>query len=597
MVEVDRLWSVRVMLWADRWRWVVFCGLGAMLLGLWDTSWRITAESARLAWVAQGWVETGSWMDPDGHHAALSPGMLRLYGWMMVCLGDAWVGGVNAVVMMGAGLGLWVTYHVMRRAGRMGVGLQGLGLEGFADGDGLSDLVKRVGRGQAVIVTGLLGLSLQWAESAVRPLTDGLFLGGVMLVWLGVEVVIEGWSRRAVRERRRRLRDQRLSGGAASAEPVTLVGRLRRAGLGWWLIKGLGLIGVGLAWASLWRSVWVVLVAAVVLGLGVELTRAVFWRAPPREGLGVGRRLRAGVLWGGLGLLVLAGAAWAYRRWVVGMDPALGWGPDQRVFWESLQQVDMRLGANVAALLGEAATGGVFGLRLGVLAWVLGPVTLGFAVVWAWRSRPMWSCWVGLLVVQWLIVQPRDRYVLACLPIVAWAWWRAAVVLERGVRAWVSRRSTGGEGRSGAWGGAIVFGFLGLWLVVNAVCLSRVLVEQRSGDGWSAYQGGRYAAVQALAETAARTTPEDAVLIGSRGLPAMELGYLAGRRVVQELKEEVVFGPDDGQGVTLPGASAYYVVEPIGERTAAELTRRGWRLGDRLDDGGDGLGLRRVWRD
>ncbi|MEM6551309.1 MAG: hypothetical protein AAF750_04190 [Planctomycetota bacterium] len=588
MTDVEQLWSVRVMLWADRWRWVVFCGLGAMLLGLWDTGWRITGESARLAWVARGWVQTGSWVDPDGHHAALSPGMLRLYGWMMRGLGDGWIGGVNAVVMMGAGAGLWATYHVMRRAGRMGVGLRGLGLEGFAfdrdgpSGQGLSELAKRVGRGQAVLVTVMLGLSMQWAASTVRPLTDGLFLGGVMLVWLGVEVVIEGWSRRAVRARRRRLRDEWASGGEGAGRE-TWVGRLRRAGLGWWVIKGVALIGGGLAWASLWRSVWVVLVAAIGLGLVVELLRAVVWRAPPREGLGVGRRLRAAVVWGGGALVVLGGLAGAYRVWVVGLDPALGWGPDQRVFWEALRQVDIRLGSNVVTLLGEASPCGVFGVGLGWAGWVLGPVALGLAVVLAWRVRPMWSCWVGLLVLQWLIVQPLDRYVLACLPIVAWAWWRMAVVVEGWVR--------GGVGRRGLRAG-VVLGVLGFWLVVNGLGVGRLLVEQRWDGSRSAYRGGMYGAVEELAGVVAEETPSDAVLIGSRGLPAMELGYLSERRVVRELRFEEELG--------LPTASAYYVLEPIGEVTALELTRRGWHAGEQVGwvgYGGDGagVGLRRVW--
>lgn len=584
------------MLWADRWRWVVFCGLGAMLLGLWGTGWRITGESARLAWVARGWVRTGSWVDPDGHHAALSPGMLRLYGWMMLWLEDGWIGGVNAVVMMGAGAGLWATYHVMRRAGRMGVGLSGLGLEGLEEGR-IGELAKRVGRGQAVLVTVMLGLSLQWAESTVRPLTDGLFLGGVMLVWLGVEVVIEGWSRRAVRARRRRLRDQERE-KAESEQQETVVSRLRRAGLGWWVIKGLALIGGGLAWASLWRSVWVVLVAAIGLGLMVELFRALVWRAPRREGLGVGRRLRAGVAWGGGALVVLGGLAGAYRVWVVGLDPALGWGPDQRVFWEALQQVDLRLGANVVSLLSEASPCGVFGVRLGWAGWVLGPMALGLAAVLAWRVRPMWSCWVGLLVLQWLIVQPLDRYVLACLPMVAWAWWRGAVLVE----VWMRGRHTAGRGGAvqkaalsvGLWGRGVVLGLLGFWLVLNGLGVGRLLVEQRMGEGWSAYRGGVYAAVDELAKTVSEQTPSDAVLVGSRGLPAMELGYLAERRVVRELRFEQELG--------LPKASAYYVLEPVGEVTALELTRRGWRAGEQLrwvgyGDAGQGVGVRQVLSD
>ncbi len=500
MVGDELRWSVRLTAWAERWRWVIFAVLAAVLLGVWNGEWRLGPDAARTAWVARQSLETGQgWHDAMGWHETLSPGVLGLYTWSMWVGGEAWAGVVQAVVWLSAVGALILTYLVFLRV---------------------------VARGEAVLVTALTGLTWTFLAGAVRPLGDMAFLCGVMLVWLGVEVV-RGSKRAATPG----------DPGRAGATP-------RWRAVMW----GVMLIGEGLALAAVTRSVWVVLAGGVALGLIVELTRARRWG------------WLAGLLTGWLAVTaglrsVLLGGAW-------------GVSDDERALMVSLGRWSEKLGPNVRQLLEESASEGLFATDLGFVAWGVSLAVLAYGVVVPWRRRPMWSCFVGLLIVQWLAFLPTDRYLLAALPMLVWAWWRAAVVVEGWVVGWGERRGWGGVGVRA--GGLVVAGAALMLVVSNGVQVGGLMVDQRRPDLRARLNSGRYEAMRGLASILRARLPEGAIVFAGRSHPHDELAFYANVRVLDDLPAEP------------PPASAYFVIEPYDEHLSEAMAAFGWVAGDAL---------------
>lgn len=499
------------MAWADRWRSAIFATLAALMLAVWNGHWRLGPDAARTAWVARR-VERGlGWSDDMGWHETLSVGVVLLYAGAMKIFELNWPAVVQAVIWLFGAFTLALVYQTFKRV---------------------------VARGEAVIVTALTGLTWTFLAGAVRPLSDMIFLAGVMLVWLGIELLRQPQSQK---------------GDGLAAPPATRYARWRL------VIRALIVLGYGLALAAVMRSVWVVLAAAVGVGLLVELRRAGRWR-----------------------LMLALGLGWAAV--VVGVRQIMlgswrGLSDDEKVLLEALPRLSEKIGPNARQLLEESAAEGLFAMDLGFVAWVVSVAVLVYGVVVPWRRRPMWSCYVVLLIVQWLLFLPTDRYLLAALPILVWSWWRAAVVVEGWMTVWWQRRMAAKqpvddpekiverEALGRRVGGLVLAGALTLLLVCNAVEVVKLTIEQRMPGFGERYNRGRYAAMRELARTMRDTLEPDALVFAGRDNPHEELAFWSEVRVVDDLPQNV------------PPASAYYLLEPPDEHLRDAMESFGWKAG------------------
>ncbi|MEO0965608.1 MAG: hypothetical protein AAFY08_10855 [Planctomycetota bacterium] len=241
---------------------------------------------------------------------------------------------------------------------------------------------------------------------------------------------------------------------------------------------GAALVVVGLGWCVVFRSVWLVVIAAVVTAWLIDLGRSGRWRA------------MAGVL-AALGLVGLMLVVPLLSGARLGHDESMMWS---RVTSELPATLWQMLTVNGPRLLGEAVSEAMIALDAGW--WLALPVTvIGFvgAVTLAWRTRQtLWLTLLAWFVVQWLLFMVVDRYALPVLAILAAGWWWAALSIER----WVALR------RDRPAGAAVALVLLVLWVVPNAVAMSHVLRQFRDDpyrEG-SRHDGGRYAGMRPAAD-------------------------------------------------------------------------------------------------
>ncbi len=285
-------------------------------------------------------------------------------------------------------------------------------------------LATRVfGRGQAVVLTLMLGLTEIVYLFSYEVLTDIPFFAGLMLAMLGVD-------------------------------------RLREAGRNkaWAVTSGAMVIG-GLAWMALFRSVAMVFAVALALSVGwMMLNKAApgaWWRWPAVAVVALGA------------LLLVRGAD-------PRQDEALGMVHDEaRASELVLERPGDTLAKlwekNLPDLMTESLAEGALGADMGPIASVpLGLLLLGI-LIWAFRVRPLWG-WMGLVfVLQWLLFVVERRYLLVLTPVWVAGWWTMAVWLTRKV--------------PGVHKPRIVMGVvLALWVGPNLGVLVQVVVQQRGPD-------------------------------------------------------------------------------------------------------------------
>lgn len=237
------------------------------------------------------------------------------------------------------------------------------------------------------------------------------------------------------------------------------------------------MMAVGVAWMASFRSVAAVMVAGYVLA---EIIRVVACKDQRRLGLAI------------IGVAVAAATVLWFGSSAVREDAAIFWsqlqGKSSGGWWESLRELMVQ--ALPEAVCGQDVPW--------YLAWPvsLGVVAAGLLLV---RVRLLWGVLFGVMLVQWLVFLSDARYVLPILPVLLYGGWRLVVgVLGRWREPW---RRIGF--------GLVVLGVGG----ANVVGLVDVILEQRSGDFYAAYQRGKYLPVVQMAEVIRRQTPEDAALV------------------------------------------------------------------------------------
>ncbi|MEM1210295.1 MAG: hypothetical protein AAGI54_13605 [Planctomycetota bacterium] len=245
----------------------------------------------------------------------------------------------------------------------------------------------------------------------------------------------------------------------------------------WWLARrvgGVALLMAGMAWGSAFRSVWLVVLAAVLTAWVIDL-----WRGKRYRGLAV------------LGGFALLGVVAVGALIPLGHDESMMWS---RVTSELPTTLWQLATVNLPRLLGESVSEAMIAVDAGW--WLAVPVTvvgLAGAVGLAWRTRQtLWLTLLAWFVVQWLLFLVVDRYALPVLAILAAGWWWAALSIER----WVALR------RDRPAGAAVALVLLALWVVPNAVAMSHVLRQFRDDpyrEG-SRHDGGRYAGMRPAAD-------------------------------------------------------------------------------------------------
>jgi len=98
------------------------------------------------------------------------------------------------------------------------------------------------------------------------------------------------------------------------------------------------------------------------------------------------------------------------------------------------------------------------------------------------RRRLLWGLLVGFFLLQWLLFLPDVRYFLPILPLLIYAWWRAA----RWTLAVV-------PGRAGA---SVAIVMIGLWVAMNAGRTVGVVIDQRRVPFTEHHENGRYAGIE-----------------------------------------------------------------------------------------------------
>ena len=342
------------------------------------------------------------------------------------------------------------------------------------------------GRGTAVAMVVLVGVCENVYRYAFQVRNDLPFLLAVLAVLAGYE----GLRRRSAGED---------AGGA------------------WRWLDG-GLVVMGLVSATYLRPTMLTLHAAVVLAGAM----GVAWG--PRRWLHAGL-IAASVA--SVGLFMVSDPRRAGSGGAASASAAVASesGEPRAVYESRLADKLERLPATLAEGVGErwveASWEGL--LAESMVGIELGPgvLNLGFAVVvggsglWLFRRRRLWGLYVAGTLGQVLFFPPLERYFLPVLPLLLYGAWRVAVWL--------------GERRIMAWrmvGTALVV----VLVAANVVLCVAFAVEQRSGDPVAAQDGGRFAAIPAMAEAVERHVPAGAVVVSDE---ARILTLLTERRGIE----------------------------------------------------------------
>ncbi|MEM1028034.1 MAG: hypothetical protein AAGJ38_08110, partial [Planctomycetota bacterium] len=258
------------------------------------------------------------------------------------------------------------------------------------------------------------------------------------------------------------------------------------------LALALGMMLLGVAWMATFRSVVAVVIGAYVLAEVIHV---------------VGRQDQRRL---GLALIGLAGAS-AVVLWSV--SSAIR--DDVAIFFNVLSTKSPEAWMlSLRMLATEALPETIFGQDVPPsLAWPASVLIVlsGLLLV---RTRLLWGVLFGVFVLQWVVFLSGSRYVLPILPLLFFGLWRCGVgILGKWPEPW--------RGIGFGLGVLAVFG-------ANVVAVVNLIGEQRNGDFYAEYHGGKFAGVVALAEVIREQTPDDAVLMVVPDI-GLELAVLSDR--------------------------------------------------------------------
>jgi hypothetical protein len=200
----------------------------------------------------------------------------------------------------------------------------------------------------------------------------------------------------------------------------------------------------------------------------------------------------------------------------------------------------------------------LFGCRFGVgVDALIGLAVIAAAVVFL-RAEPIWRLWVGLLFLTTIVAtEPIDRYFLAALPMLVYAWWKAVVwVYERLPREW------------GGYAFLLILGIGGGTNIARTVILT---IEQRRVPFLNGYMQGHFATIYDVAKLVNEQVPPDGYVLAPPRSPRI-LTYLSRRNVLEPGTEHV---PD---GQTHP----VYLLQPMNEPAKHRLAEMGGHIGPQV---------------
>ena len=215
-------------------------------------------------------------------------------------------------------------------------------------------------------------------------------------------------------------------------------------------------------------------------------------------------------------------------------------------------------GSSLINLFGYSSSQALFGCPLGPgLNEVVGIVVLGLAF-WLLRRRMLWGLWVITSIVMMLVmIKPLDRYYLAVLPLLVFAWWNGLV--------WVNRHLKAPRAD---------YVFLGLFLLGGATNLSRIgefVVEQHRSPFLTHYKEGHFACInRAAALVVSQTAPGDWLLVDRK----------MGRTFTFLTRRYAVDNP--AQVPVDPAVQPVYLLQPVDKDVQSWVKERGYGLSARL---------------
>ena len=149
----------------------------------------------------------------------------------------------------------------------------------------------------------------------------------------------------------------------------------------------------------------------------------------------------------------------------------------------------------------------LFGCRFGIGLDALVGAAIIVAAARFLKAEPIWRLWVGLLFLTTIVAaEPIDRYFLAALPMLVYAWWKFVIWLhDRLPKAWAG------------------YAFLLILGVGGGTNLARTLIfttEQRRVPFLNGYMQGHFASIYAVAELVSQQVPPDGYVLGAATLAA-----------------------------------------------------------------------------
>src|SRR5207253_644526 len=114
---------------------------------------------------------------------------------------------------------------------------------------------------------------------------------------------------------------------------------------------------------------------------------------------------------------------------------------------------------NLPELFEPKLVEGLFGTRLlpGLNSlFAIIALIFGIALI---RRQPLWAFWIAATILMMILVLPAPRYILAVLPLMAYAWWLGSSQFSRRFRH--------------PWDLVILSIFFWIWLIPNGVQVTR----------------------------------------------------------------------------------------------------------------------------
>ena len=373
-------------------------------------------------------------------------------------------------------------------------------------------MVMHAGRPVAVVLVALLALNETFFRYPLFLFTEPPFLVGVLMFLLGYESIYQG--------------------------------RPGRAWIDWPLIAGGTLLMTAMR-----PVVWVFLGALAVAAL---------WHA-----------VRGPRRWQHLAIVALAfGCFFAFRL----VDPRRARVADKSVVENQMQDLVVNrtgmmirrsLTQLVPQLFNETAASAIFGGKLGPGITALVAAAMIAASLLLLRHRPLWVIYIAATLAQMIVHLPRERYFLPVLPLILYALWRGAMLLNA---------------RLPRPGARLAFAaVIALLLVLNVPMITAEIVTQRRRPFLERYEDGRYAQLIRLGDAMKSTTDQRDVVIaaedraityftGLRGLPGVKRRWDPHPHEVEQYRKKLEAA--DEVFVVLPGDR----VEDTVQRLSLELS-------------------------